>query len=223
MDPLLTAMRRFIASRRLLDGSGRRVVVGLSGGPDSVALLAALTRLGYRCVAAHCHYGLRGAESDRDRNHALGIARSLGAEWRETAFDTRAYCRLHSLGLEEGCRELRYGWFHTLARELDAQAIAVAHHRADRIETMLINLLRGTGLSGLRGIRPRNGMVVRPLLGATRRQIDAFLLAEGLEGVTDSSNLADDFLRNRLRHNVVPALRLVAGPGRDADSAIIAT
>lgn len=192
------------------------VIVGLSGGADSVALLAVMRALGYRCVAAHCNYGLRGAESERDRRCALAAAQRLGAEWAETRFATRQFCRERRVGLEEGCRMLRYEWFAELAARFGAQAVAVAHHREDQAETFFLNLLRGAGLAGLKGMLPRNGLVIRPLLEVSRSEILDFLRTEGLDYVVDSSNLSDDYTRNRIRHHVIPALQQAAPAGADA-------
>lgn len=219
MHPFVRQIADAVDRHSLLRSDGSPVVVGLSGGADSVALLAALRTLGYSCVAAHCHFGLRGAESDRDRDHACDVALRLGARWEETRFDTRAYCRDNGIGLEDGCRRLRYGWFRQIAADTGAQAVAVAHHRDDQAETFFLNLLRSAGPSGLRGMQPRSGFVVRPMLGVAHADVLRFLADEGLTYVTDSSNLSDDFTRNRIRHNVIPALRGVSGV--DADRAVV--
>lgn len=182
------------------------VIVALSGGADSVALLAALTALGYRCTAAHCDFHLRGEESERDRRHALRTARELGVECRVEHFDTTAYAREKGISIEMAARELRYGWFERLHRELHAEAIAVAHHRDDNVETFFLNLLRGTGIAGLTGMSPRRDHVIRPFLGVSRADIIAYLDARGLTYVTDSSNLSNDYRRNRLRNVVLPML-----------------
>lgn len=217
MDTFETKIADAIAADRLIEPGGS-VVVGLSGGADSVALLLALTALGYRVVAAHCNFRLRGPESVRDRNHAHRVATAAGALWQETEFDTEAYARANSLCIEDACRRLRYGWFECLRQSLHAEAIAVAHHRDDQVETFFINLLRSAGPAGLRGMRPRNGHVVRPMLGVSRRDVADYLARMGVEGVTDSSNLSDDYLRNRLRHNLIPELRRASTV--DADAAV---
>lgn len=208
-------------SRHSLLAGGAPVVVGLSGGADSVALLAALCDLGYRCVAAHCNFGLRGDESDRDCEHARRVADKLGAEWMTVRFDTKAFCRENGLCIEDGCRRLRYEWFGRIAGETGAQAVAVAHHREDQVETFFLNLLRSSGLRGLKGMLPRNGNIVRPMLDVTRGDVIGFLADRHLDFVTDSSNLSDDYTRNRLRHNVLPALR-EASAAADADAAVVA-
>ncbi len=195
-------------SRRGLLAPGARVIVGFSGGADSVALLAALVALGYDCVAAHMNYGLRGPESLRDEDHARAVASALGVPFccRRVDMD-RETCRGESL--EMACRRLRYDWFDSLCRDRSASAVVVAHHREDSLETFFINAIRGSGVAGLCGIRPVSGRVVRPLLGFTRPEIEAFLKDSGLRWVDDSSNATDDYKRNRVRHHVLPALAAV--------------
>ena len=196
---------RFIAAERLLT-PGATVVVGLSGGADSSALLAVLCRLGYRCIAVHCHFGLRGGEADRDLLHSRSLASALGADFREVRFDTRAYMRANGVSAEMACRDLRYDYFERLRAETGAEAIAVGHHRDDNVETFFLNLLRGSGLHGLRAMLPRRGRIIRPLLSVSRADILAYLDAEGIDYVTDSTNASIDFRRNRLRNVLMPVL-----------------
>lgn len=182
------------------------VIVALSGGADSVALLSALTRLGYRCVAAHCDFHLRGDESERDRRHAEAIAEKSGAEYEETHFDVEEYKRTHHVSTEMACRELRYEWFGRLSEKHGGIPVAVAHHHDDNVETMFLNLLRGTGIGGLTGMKPRNGIIVRPMLRLTRAQIEEYLRSEGIGFMVDSTNLINDVKRNRLRNIILPEL-----------------
>ncbi len=198
-------IRETILRHRLLEEDGT-VIVALSGGADSVALLAVLTALGYRCAAAHCNFHLRGGESDRDERHARAIAKKLGADIHVRHFDTEAYAEQMHVSEEMACRELRYRWFEHLRRTLGAQAVAVAHHCDDNIETMFLNLLRGTGIHGLAAIRHRNGFVARPLLDVTRAEIEEYLGLRDIAYVTDSTNLSNDFKRNRLRNVLLPKL-----------------
>lgn len=193
-----------IIDRHALLRRGSPVIVALSGGADSVALLTVLTRLRYECIAAHCNFHLRGAESIRDMRHAEKIARELGVDIYIREFDVPARMRKTGESLEMACRELRYNWFHELLDRDYSQAIAVAHHREDNIETFLLNLLRSTGLAGLTGMEYRRGYVVRPFLDVSRTEILQYLENEGLTFVTDSSNASNDFKRNRLRNVVIP-------------------
>lgn len=185
------------------------VIVGLSGGADSVALLDILCRLGYKCIAVHCNFGLRGEESVRDRNFASEIALRLNIPFHETVFDTLAYAKYHKVSIEMACRELRYDWFERIRKETGASYIAVAHHRDDSVETVLLNLIRGTGIAGLTGINAKNGFVVRPLLCLSRLEIDAYLRERHLSYVTDSTNKEDIYTRNKIRLQVLPLLKSI--------------
>lgn len=210
-------VRSYIERNRLLSDDDRRpVLVGLSGGADSVALLSVLVRLGYACVALHCDFHLRGEESERDAAFARTFAESLGVPFYQTDFDTVAYAREHHLSIEMAARALRYAWFEETRERLGAQAIAVAHHRDDSVETVVMNLIRGTGIRGLTGIRPRNGFVVRPLLCVSRADIVAWLENQGIRYVTDSTNLSDAYTRNFIRLNVLPLLERINPSVREA-------
>lgn len=194
-----------------LSAEDRPVGVALSGGADSVALLAVLRALGYDCVALHCNFHLRGAESDMDMAIAMSVAKSLGADWQEVHFDVASRKAETGESVEMACRELRYEWFEKMYREYDLSAIAVAHHRDDRIETFLLNATRGTGLRGLVSMRQRRDIFIRPLLSCIRSEIESYLKHRGLEYAVDSSNLTDNYRRNRIRHYVLPSLESVRG------------
>lgn len=186
----------------------RRIIVGLSGGPDSTALLAFLCRQGCECVAAIVNYALRGDESDRDEAHARDVAARLGAKAIEVLHaDVAAEMKARGGSVEMACRRLRYEWMEALRLKYCADAIATGHHRDDADETFFLNLMRGTGIAGLRGIAPINGHIIRPLIDMSRADISRILRDAGLTGMTDSTNLGDDYLRNRVRHHVIPALR----------------
>lgn len=184
-----------------------KVLVALSGGADSVALLRVLLALGYRCEAAHCNFHLRGEESDRDELFVRRLCEEQHVVLHVTHFDTKEYAAHHRMSIEMAARELRYEWFNRLLQERSLQAVAVAHHRDDSVETFLLNLIRGSGVNGLKGIRPQNGRVVRPLLDIGRQDILEYLQAMGQEYVTDSTNLQDEYMRNKIRLNVLPLLR----------------
>lgn len=196
---------RYVEKERLLRHEAP-LLAALSGGADSVALLRILLRLGHRCAAAHCNFHLRGAESDRDEAFCRSLCRELGVELHVTHFDTREYAVRQGISIEMAARELRYAWFDELCRRGGYACVAVAHHRDDAVETLLLNLVRGTGIAGLTGIRPKNGKVVRPLLGISRDDIAAYLKALGQEFVTDSTNLQDEYVRNKIRLRVLPLL-----------------
>lgn len=179
----------------------------VSGGADSMALLHAAVRAGVHALVAHCNFCLRGAESDRDEQAVRDACRALGVECIVRRFDTKAYCREHGVSLEMGCRELRYDWFRSLKREHSLSRIVVAHNADDNTETMLLNLLRGTGVRGLTAMCEDTGEILRPLLSFSRAEIVGYLEGIGVRWVTDSSNLTSDFKRNFLRNDVLPLLR----------------
>ena len=198
-------VRAYIEKYRLLT-ENRPVLVGVSGGADSIALLTILVESGYSCIAAHCNFHLRGDESLRDEQFVREYARKLDVPFLMTDFDTRKYAADRHLSIEMAARELRYGWFEEQRAATGAQAVAVAHHRDDSVETLLMNLVRGTGIRGMSGIRPRNGFVVRPLLAVSREDILEWLAGRGLTYVTDSTNLSDAYTRNFIRLRVLPLL-----------------
>lgn len=198
-------VRAYIEKQQMLTGN-EPVLVGFSGGADSVALLSLLVQLDYPCMALHCNFHLRGEESDRDERFAEETAHSFGVPFYKIDFDTVSYAADHHLSIEMAARELRYNWFEEMRRQLGAQAIAVAHHRDDSVETVLLNLIRGTGIRGMGGIRPKNGYVIRPLLPVSRSEILAWLEEQHLSFVTDSTNLSDAYTRNFIRLRVVPLL-----------------
>ena len=212
---MLSTVQAYIAQHQLLR-PGAPVIVGLSGGADSVALLHILTRLGYPCVAAHCNFHLRNDESDADADFAQQTAEALGLPFRRIDFDTADYAHQNGVSTEMAARTLRYEWFETLRRELGAEAIAVAHHRDDNVETVLLNLIRSTGLSGLCGMRPRNGHIVRPLLSVDRHQIVRWLADRHLPFRTDSSNASDVYRRNFVRLRLLPLMEQLNPSVRDA-------
>lgn len=198
-------IQQYIIQHQLLSGE-KPVVVGISGGADSVALLHILVSLGYKCIAAHCNFNLRGDESFRDEQFTIDFTKRLQVPLCKISFETNKYAQENRLSVEMAARELRYRWFEELLNTYDADAVAVAHHRDDSVETLLINLTRGSGITGLTGIKPKNGNVVRPLLCVSREDIYAYIEKNGLEYVTDSSNSSDIYTRNFIRLKVIPLL-----------------
>ena len=201
----------------LSDVDNIRLIVALSGGADSVALLHALLELGYTCVAAHCNFHLRGQESMRDERFVRDLCRKLGVELHVQEFDVEAYKRLHrGVSTEMACRNLRYGWFLDMTVALKCRHVAVAHHADDNVETFFLNLLRGTGINGLVGMRTydRWSRIVRPMLGVTREQVLLYLQDIGQDYVTDSTNLQNDYRRNRVRNVVLPTIEREFGNAR---------
>ena len=199
------SVESYIRKHQLLRPEGR-YLVALSGGADSVALLLLLQEHGYQVEAAHCNFHLRGEESDRDEQFVVELCKGRGIALHRAHFDTREYAALHHVSIEMAARELRYRYFEQLRQDLQFDGICVAHHRDDLVETVLMNLVRGTGLRGLQGIRPKNGFILRPLLGVSRLQIEGYLQSKCQPFVTDSTNLEDDVVRNKIRLNIIPQL-----------------
>jgi tRNA(Ile)-lysidine synthase len=198
----------FIAQHQLLVPNAH-VLVALSGGADSVALLRILMRLGYRCHAVHCNFHLRGEESNRDERFVVSLCESLNVPCEVVHFDTQTYAADRRVSIEMAARELRYREFERVRETFHLDAIAVAHHQDDAVETFLLNLIRGAGINGLTGMRMRNGYVVRPLLCLTRSEVLGFLDASGQSYVTDSTNLTDEYARNKVRLHLLPLMQQI--------------
>ena len=205
---MLNKVAAFIAGNRLLDREAKHLVA-VSGGADSVALLLVLRRLGYDVEAAHCNFRLRDAESDRDEQFVVQLCKEQSVKLHLIHFDTKTYAEVHQVSIEMAARELRYRYFEQLRQDIGAGMVCVAHHQDDAVETLLMNLVRGTGIHGLTGIRARNGHVVRPLLCVSRADIVGYLDSIGQSYVTDSTNLVPDVVRNKLRLEVLPLLRTI--------------
>lgn len=190
---------------------GSRVLCAVSGGADSMCLLHLLwsrrEALGIQVFAAHYEHGLRGEESLRDAAFVENWCRERGIPCQVAHGDVRARAAQEHLSLEDAGRRLRYAFLEQSADALGCDRIATAHNADDNAETILLNLIRGAGLAGLGGIPPVRGRIVRPLIGCTRAEIEAYLTAQGVAFMTDSSNAGDEYSRNRIRHRVTPVLR----------------
>ena len=197
---------QYIDNERLFPINAR-IIVALSGGADSVALLRILHTLGYDCEAAHCNFHLRGTESDRDEMFVRKLCKTMKTPLHTIDFATEQYAIEKKISIEMAARELRYQWFAEIKEKTKADVIAVAHHQDDSVETVLLNLIRGTGINGLLGIRPKNGDIVRPLLCISRKEITDYLQNDGQEYMTDSTNLQDEYTRNKIRLNLLPLMQ----------------
>ena len=211
----------YIRKEGLLSREGLHLVA-LSGGADSVALLRILLDMGYRVEVAHCNFHLRGEESNRDEQFVKNLCLNHDIPIHLIHFDTIEYASLHQVSIEMAARELRYRYFDQLRQDIGAETVCVAHHSDDAVETFLMNLLRGSGIHGLTGIRPRNGYIIRPLLCVSRQDILQYLDSIGQIYVTDSTNLVDDVLRNKIRLRLIPMLDEMS-PGASDNIARTAT
>ncbi|MEI6754801.1 MAG: tRNA lysidine(34) synthetase TilS [Paludibacter sp.] len=207
-------VQSFIQKHQLLTREGP-VLVGVSGGTDSVALLHILISLGYDCIAAHCNFHLRIEESNRDEAFVHSLSQSYAIPFYSIDFETTKYAEQHKISIEMAARDLRFDWFEEMLNNTGCQAIAVAHHADDSIETMLMNLVRGTGLRGLTGIQPRNRNVVRPLLCCTREELDDYIIEHCLEHVEDSTNQENNYTRNKFRNELLPLLSEINPTARE--------
>lgn len=206
MQKFIHRIEDFISRNHLLEKDGK-YLVALSGGADSVTLLWVLHELGYQIEACHCNFQLRGAESDRDEQFCVQLCEQLAIPLHRIHFDTRLYAEVHKESIELAARNLRYLYFAQLKEDVEADGICVAHHQDDTVETVLINLIRGAGIQGLTGISAKNGDILRPLLCVDRKEILAYLEEKGQDYVTDSTNLVDDVVRNKIRLNIIPMLK----------------
>lgn len=196
----------YIREHNLLSKDGGSVIVALSGGADSVSLLLVLNDLGYNCIAAHCNFHLRGEESNRDQKFAEELCKKYGIKLELIHFDVEKRVKETNESVEMACRSLRYDWFEVLKKKYDAQALATGHHIGDNIETMLLNIIRGTGIAGAAGISPKNAKRVSPLLCVSKSEILAYLQECGTGYVTDSTNMESEFKRNIIRNEILPQI-----------------
>lgn len=203
---MIHKVAKFIEQQALLPDKAK-VLIALSGGADSVALLLALHKLNYRCEAIHCNFHLRGEESMRDETFTRELCNRYNIPFTVVNFNTTAYAKEKGISIEMAARELRYDAFEKRRTQIKAEAIAVAHHRDDSAETLLLNLIRGTGIKGLHGILPKNGHIIRPLLCTSREEITDYLAWRQESYVTDSTNLTADYTRNKIRLEILPLMQ----------------
>lgn len=204
----LQSFRAFI-SRHQLFQPGQKILLAVSGGKDSVLMVHLFKQAGFDFGIAHCNFQLRSDESQRDEAFVKLLAATLEVPFHVTHFNTKAYAKAHRSSTQMAARDLRYQWFEQIREQGGYAAIALAHHQNDAIETMLINLTRGTGISGLHGIAPKRGQLIRPLLFLNREDIEALIQREQINYVEDSSNGTDHYARNKIRLHVIPQLKAI--------------
>ena len=225
MKKILDKIRKTVKEHDMIR-PGDRIVVGLSGGPDSVCMMHALWALREELgisglCAVHINHGLRGAESDGDQEYAAQLCESLGVEFRAFRFDVAKEAAAAGVGTEDAGRRIRYQAFEEVRREIGAQRIAVAHNMNDQAETVLMRIMRGTGIAGLAGIpyRRQDGMIIRPVLELRRDEIEAYCERAGLSPRIDSTNKESIYTRNRIRLEMLPAMAEHFNP--DIESALV--
>ena len=198
----------YIHEHKLFDTKSK-ILLAISGGIDSVCLADLLIRSGYNVEFAHCNFKLREEESDQDEIFVSDLANKNKIPFHHISFDTNHYALSNKLSIQMAARELRYEWFEKVRREISADYIAIAHNQNDNIETFFINLINGTGLKGLRAIQNKNNFIVRPLMFASRNQIEEYVKSKSLNFREDSSNKSKKYQRNKVRHDLMPLLKQI--------------
>ena len=200
---MLEQFQAYINRYNLL-ANGDRLILALSGGIDSMVLADLLLKTKVDFVVAHCNFHLRGEESDGDEQFVREYAVRNGIQCYVKHFETEQYAAEQGVSIEMAARDLRYAWFEELRQQLNYDKIAVAHHADDQAETFFINLLRGAGLRGLKGMQPKNGVIIRPLLWASREQIHQYAIENQIQWREDHTNAESVYLRNKIRNQLLP-------------------
>ena len=210
---MLATYKQFVERQGLWE-AGDRVLLAVSGGPDSVAMMELTACLGIEFGVSHVNFGLRGEESDGDEAFVRQLAKKYDVPIYVTRADTMRYVSMKGISVEMAAREIRYAEFERIMDRHGYNVVAVAHHQDDAIETFFLNLLRGSGIRGLTGMRVRNGRVVRPMLCFSHAEIENFLVENHFTFRTDSSNLENEYSRNKVRNIVLPAIDSVSDTAR---------
>jgi len=204
---MIEAFIKYITTNKLFSPSDK-TILAISGGIDSMAMCELFNKADFQFSIAHCNFGLRGKESDEDEMFLKEIAKKLNVDYYCKKFDTKKYASDKGISIQMAARELRFNWFNDLLKNNSPiyKYIATAHHLDDQTETFFINLIRGTGISGLHGIQPKHGNIIRPLLFAKRKEIEDFVDDNKLSFREDSSNKSDKYIRNKIRHKLLPLI-----------------
>jgi tRNA(Ile)-lysidine synthase len=203
---LYARFMEFNRSKRLA-GAKKCTLLAVSGGMDSVVMLDLFSKAEFPCAVMHCNFQLRGEEANADEAFVFELVEQYKMRFYVERFDTKAYAEEFKVSIQIAARELRYKWFEEMLIEQRMELVATAHHLNDNIETILYNFTKGTGLRGLRGIPARQGNIIRPLLFATREEIEEYCKENNLRYREDSSNAEDKYTRNKIRHHVIPLLK----------------
>ena len=204
---LLEQFKAFVRSTELIPDPTTTTLLAVSGGLDSVVMAHLFRLAGWPFAMAHCNFQLRGADSDEDAAFVQRLAETLAVPVFVKRFETSSYAAQNGLSTQVAARDLRYTWFAEICAEEAFEQVATAHHLNDSVETLVLHIVRSTGIKGLRGIPAKNAQVIRPLLFATRDDIRAFALEHQIDWREDSSNASDDYTRNFIRHRIVPLMQ----------------
>ena len=205
---MLKEFQDYISLNKMIEKDAR-ILLAVSGGIDSMVMADLFIKSGYKTGIAHCNFSLRGKESDKDEELVRNFAQQNNLHFSFIKFDTKAFAKKENLSIQIAARNLRYRWFEQIRMENDYDVIAVAHNENDNIETLIINLVRGTGISGLTGMRPVNDRIIRPLLFAKRSEIEKYCKKNEIVYREDKSNAETKYIRNRIRHLVLPLLKKI--------------
>jgi len=203
---MLQKFQNFVEENNLFNVNSK-ILLAVSGGIDSMVMLDLFNKAGYHFSIAHCNFKIRGEEADQDAYFVQQQAVRLGCEYHEKSFETLKFARSHSISVQMAARDLRYQWFEELLSEYAYDAYASAHHQDDLVETFLINLSRSTGIAGLSGMKPKIGNRIRPLLFTNSTEIEAYKNANHILFREDSSNQDQKYLRNQMRHQIIPLFK----------------
>lgn len=202
---MISKIQKYIVQNNLFN-SGTPVLVACSGGIDSMVLCDVLLKLNYKIAIAHCNFQLREIESDEDEKFVEQYTSQNKLKFHSVKFNTKDFKKGKTISTQMAARELRYEWFEKIRKENGYHSVATAHHLDDQIETILLNIAKGSGLQGITGIQAKNGLVVRPLLNVSKEEIIEYAKENNIDYREDSSNTTDNYQRNKIRHHITPIL-----------------
>jgi len=205
---MINTFNKYLITNNLTNRN-EKILIGLSGGRDSIFLTTLFKLSGYNIAVAHCNFNLRGKEANDEQKFVEAFAKQNSLEFFTANFNTKEYASKNNVSIQMAARELRYNWFEQIRKNNNFDKIAIAHNKNDSIETFLINLTRGTGIKGLTGIKAKNGNIIRPILFVERNEITKYLINNNIVWKDDSSNNSDKYIRNNIRHNIIPEFELI--------------